>query len=245
MNRPQARNALNMALVVQMRRAVRAAAEDGSLRAVVLTGRGPAFCAGADVREWADKAAGENPYPDLNWVDETIKLVQEIHRLPKPVIAMIDGAAVGAGLDMALACDFRIASERSKFICSYTNVGYPPDCGGTWLMPRVMGIEAAKRFAYTGELWTADVALANRLVGQMVPQDRLVDETMALARRLAAGPTVAIGLAKRLMDTSHARSLPDQMLEEQAAGKFCAPTRDHAEGLAAANERRAPQFVGA
>jgi 2-(1,2-epoxy-1,2-dihydrophenyl)acetyl-CoA isomerase len=165
--------------------------------------------------------------------------------MPKPTVAMIDGAAVGAGLDMALACDFRYASDRSKFVCSYTNVGYNPDCGGTWLMPRVIGLEAAKLFAFTGEMWPAAKALEYRLVTYVSPADTLQDDTFAFAERLASGPTVAIAQAKKLLNTSNTRSLSDQQLEEVAAGKICALTKDHAEGLAAANERRAPRFVGA
>jgi 2-(1,2-epoxy-1,2-dihydrophenyl)acetyl-CoA isomerase len=245
LNRPEARNALAMGITIELRRALREAAADTALRALVLTGRGGAFSAGADVKEWAGKGKGDNPWPDMNWVEESLKLVQQVHDMPKPTIAMIDGAAVGAGLDMALACDFRYASERSKFICSYTNVGYNPDCGGTWLMPRVMGLEAAKRFAFTGELWSAQVALENRLVSRVVAGDALWPETLAFAEKLASGPTVAIAQAKKLLNSAHTRSLSDQQLEEVAAGKVCAQTKDHAEGLAAANERRAPRFTGA
>lgn len=245
LNRPEARNALAMGITIELRRALREAAEDQAMRALILTGRGGAFSAGADVKEWASKAEGDNPWPDMNWVEESLKLVQQVHDMPKPTVAMIDGAAVGAGLDMALACDFRYASDRAKFICSYTNVGYNPDCGGTWLMPRVIGLEAAKRFAFTGELWTADVALEHRMVSRVSPADRLWEETLAFAERLASGPTVAIAQAKRLLNSAHTRSLSDQQLEEVAAGKICAKTRDHAEGLAAVNERRAPRFVGA
>lgn len=245
LNRPEARNALAMGITIELRRALREAAADTGLRALILTGRGGAFSAGADVKEWAGKKAGDNPWPDMNWVEESLKLVQQVHDMPKPTIAMIDGAAVGAGLDMALACDFRHASDKAKFICSYTNVGYNPDCGGTWLMPRVIGLEAAKRFAFTGELWTADVALQNKLVSHVSPRETLWQDTLDFAMRLAAGPTVAIAQAKRLLNTAHTRSLSDQQLEEVAAGKICAATKDHAEGLAAANERRVPRFIGA
>ncbi|MDX8533088.1 enoyl-CoA hydratase-related protein [Mesorhizobium sp. VK25A] len=245
LNRPEARNALGMGITIELRRALREAAADTTMRALILTGRGGAFSAGADVKEWAGKAAGDNPWPDMNWVEESLKLVQQVHEMPKPTIAMVDGAAVGAGLDMALACDFRYASEKSKFICSYTNVGFNPDCGGTWLLPRVIGLEAAKLFAFTGELWTAPVALEKRLVSHVSPNDRLWEDTLAFAQKLASGPTVAIAQTKKLLNTAHKRSLSDQQLEEVAAGKICGQTKDHAEGLAAANERRAPRFVGA
>lgn len=243
LNRPQARNALGMGLTIELRRALREAAADRSLRALILTGRGGAFSAGADVREWATGEAAKR-WPDMNWVEESLRLVQQVQEMPKPVIAMIDGAAVGAGLDMALACDFRYASTRAKFICSYTNVGFNPDCGGTWLMPRIIGLEAAKRFAYTGELWTAEAALANRLVSHVSPETQLWDDTLAFAQQLAAGPTVAIAQTKKLLDSAHSRSLAEQQLAEVAAGKICGATKDHQEGLAAANARRAPSFTG-
>ncbi|MEZ5773181.1 MAG: enoyl-CoA hydratase-related protein [Hyphomicrobiaceae bacterium] len=243
-NRPEVRNAINMAVLVGMQQAIREAEAAGTVRALVLTGRGGAFSGGADVKEWADKLSGIDPYPDRDWVDEASRLVAAVFRLAIPTIAMIDGAAVGAGLDMALACDFRIASERAKFICAYTRVGYPPDCGGSWLMPRLIGIEAAKMFAYTGESWSAAKAAAAGLVGEVVAAEALEARTMELAGRLASGPTIAIGLTKRLIDSADRRSLLEQQVEEQRAGRICARTEDHAEGLAAANERRQPRFSG-
>lgn len=245
LNRPEARNALSMALTLQLRKAIKAASEDTKMRCLVVTGRGGAFSAGADVREWSELNAGVNPYPNNDWVEESIKLIQDLARCPKPTIAMIDGAAVGAGLDLALACDFRYASDRSKFICSYTRIGYSPDCGGTWFLPRIIGVEAAKRFVFTGELWDAPTAKANKLVSEVFAQSELLDRTLEFASQLAAGPTLAIGLAKKLIDSSHGRSLAEQQIEEQIAGTLCAATIDHAEGLAAANERREPKFVGA
>lgn len=242
LNRPQARNALGMGITIELRRALHEAAADKSMRALILTGRGGAFSAGADVKQWL---SGENLWPDMNWMEEALRLVQQVHDMPKPVIAMIDGAAVGAGLDIALACDFRYASEKAKFICSYTNVGFNPDCGGTWLMPRIIGLEAAKRFAYTGELWTAQIALENRLVSHVSSPENLWQDTLTFAQQLAEGPTVAIAQTKKLLNTAHLRSLSDQLLEEVAAGKICGQSQDHIEGLAAANERRAPRFTGA
>ena len=112
-------------------------------------------------------------------------------------------------------------------------------------MQRLLGLEAAKRFAYTGELWTAQIALQNRLVSHVSSSDNLWQDTLAFARQLASGPTVAIARTKKLLNSAHTRSLSDQQLEEVAAGKVCAQTQDHKEGLAAANERRAPNFIGA
>jgi len=241
-NRPERRNALGFDTLVLLREAVADARNTTALRALILTGRGGAFSAGADVREWAEeKAKGGRP---RDWVGEALQLVQDLFEFPKPAIAMVDGAATGAGLDLALACDFRFASDRARFICSYTRVGFSPDAGSSWLLPRLIGIERAKRFVYTGESWNADVALANGLITEKHAVDSLELATMAFARQLASGPTVAIGLAKSLLDNAHRRSLPEALREEQRAGRICAQTEDHHEGLQAANEKRTPVFVG-
>jgi 2-(1,2-epoxy-1,2-dihydrophenyl)acetyl-CoA isomerase len=244
LNRPEARNAINVRTLLALRKAVREAEQAESVRTLVFGGRGQAFSAGADVKEWSELNAGRNPHPDHDWVGEAIQLVQEVARLPKPTIAMIDGAAVGAGLDMALACDFRIASERAKFICAYTWIGFPPDCGGSWLLPRLIGIEAAKLFIYTGDTWDAAKAKGAGMVTEVTSREDLDARVMALAEQLARGPTVATGFAKQLIDQAHRRSLPEQLAEEQRVGRICAATADHREGLAAANEKRMPVFSG-
>jgi 2-(1,2-epoxy-1,2-dihydrophenyl)acetyl-CoA isomerase len=243
-NRPEARNAISTPVLLKLKKAFKEAAKATQLRAVVLTGRGGAFSGGADVKEWMEIASGNNPYPEHNWVEEAIGLVQEIARFPKPTIAMIDGPAVGGGLDFALACDFRVATPRAKFICAYTRVGYSPDAGGSWLLPRLIGIEAAKMFVFTGDAWDGKKALEVGMVTEVVEVEDLEARTMALAEKLASGPTVAIGLAKALIDNAHRRTFNEQLAEEDRAGKICGKTADHAEGLAAANERRTPRFVG-
>ena len=220
-NRPDLRNAINTAVLIGLRRAIREAAKTEALRALVLTGRGGAFSAGADVKEWADKNRGIDPHPDHDWVEEACQLVLDVFRFPKPTVAMIDGAAVGAGLDMALACDFRYASARAKFICAYTRIGYPPDCGGSWLLPRLIGIEAAKLFAYTGDLWDAAKAKSAGMVSELLEPEGLESATLAFAEKLAAGPTIANGYAKLLIDTAHQRGFADQLAEERRFGRLC------------------------
>ncbi len=244
LNRPEQRNAISTAVLLALRQAFREAKAAPGVRAVVLTGRGTAFSAGADVKEWADKRRGIDPNPGHDWVAEALQLVQEVASFPKPTVAMIDGPAVGAGLDLALGCDFRYATTRAKFICAYTRVGYPPDCGGSWLLPRLIGLEAAKLFVYTGDAWDAARAKAAGMVTEVVAPEELESTTSAFAEKLAAGPTVAIGCAKSLLDSAFARNFADQLAEESRLGKLCAKTADHAEGLAAANERRAPAFTG-
>jgi 2-(1,2-epoxy-1,2-dihydrophenyl)acetyl-CoA isomerase len=241
LNRPEARNALDLALVSALRAAVAAAVTDPDTRCLVLTGAGKAFCAGADVKAWAEQ--GPQQGDDL-WVAEAHALAVELAGAPLPTLALINGAAVGAGLDLALACDFRVAADTARFACAYTWLGYPPDVGGTWLLPRIVGIEQAKRFVYTGEFWDAQTALDRGLVGEVVPVDQLAGRGAELGRELAAGPTVAIGHAKRLLDSAQGRTLAEQLEAERIAGEACAHTEDHREGLAAASERREPVFRG-
>jgi 2-(1,2-epoxy-1,2-dihydrophenyl)acetyl-CoA isomerase len=143
-----------------------------------------------------------------------------------------------------LACDFRFAADSAKFICAYTKVGYSPDLGGTWLLPRLVGIEAAKRFAYTAETWLAPEALRRGMITEMHGAETLDLATYDFAKKLASGPTIAQRHTKRLMDSAETRSLEQQLAEELVAGKACAATEDHKEGLAAAVERREPRFVG-
>jgi len=243
LNRPERRNALNVALLEALRAALDGAATDASVRSVVLAGAGKGFCAGADVSEWSEAVEGADD-TGLRWEQNAHALVQELHDLPKPTVAVLQGAAVGAGLDLACACDFRVASEDAVFFCAYTWVGYNPDAGGTWLYPRLLGLEAAKRFVYTGERWDAATAHTRGLVSEVVSGDELAAAGARLAAELATGPSVAIGLAKGLLQTSSTRTLGEQLEAEKAAGKICAETEDHKEALAAFGEKRSPVFRG-
>jgi len=245
LNRPDQRNALNLALLRALRTALDEAAADRGVRCLVLTGAGKGFCAGADVREWESLAAAGTPEdPDDGWVAHAHALVRELAAFDRPTIALLNGAAVGAGLDLALACDFRVAGTDARFACAYTWIAYNPDAGGTWLLPRLVGLEAAKRFVYTGEFWDAPTALARGLVSEVHDRDALVDGGMALARLLASGPTIAQGESKRLLDEAHTRDLAAQLVAEQLAGERCAASDDHREALRAASERRTPTFQG-
>jgi 2-(1,2-epoxy-1,2-dihydrophenyl)acetyl-CoA isomerase len=241
LNRPEARNALNLELVSNLRGELQEAVADGSVRCLVLAAAGKAFCAGADVKDWAESGPQQGPDP---WVTEAHALAVELAESPLPTIAVLNGAAVGAGLDLALACDFRVAADTARFACAYTWMAYPPDVGGTWLLPRLVHPDHAKRFVFTGEFWDAPTALERGLVGEVVPQERLAERGAALARELAAGPTIAIGHAKRLLDSAHRRTLAEQLEAEASAGEKCALTEDHREALAAVAERREPVFRG-
>ncbi|MEX0808029.1 MAG: enoyl-CoA hydratase-related protein [Dongiaceae bacterium] len=242
MNRSDVRNALSTPLLRRLRAAV-ADASAASVRCLVLTGAGKGFCAGADVAEWAE-AEASGKAEESPWMDEMHGLIRDVAAYQKPSIAVLNGAAVGSGLDLALACDFRFAADSAKFICAYTKMAYPPDAGGSWLLPRAVGIEAAKRFVFTGETWLAPEAKARGLVSEIYPADELLPKALAFAGMLAQGPTLAQIEAKRLIDGAQSRSLDAQLHLERAAGQRCAESKDFEEAMAASVERRAPVFRG-
>jgi 2-(1,2-epoxy-1,2-dihydrophenyl)acetyl-CoA isomerase len=243
LDRPDSRNALNLPLLKTLRAAFREAAGDRQARAVILTGAGKAFCAGADIAEWAEseKAGTLESY---GWTDESHALVAEVFEFPKPTVALLNGAAVGAGLDLALACDFRFAADTARFSCAYTKMAYPPDAGGSWLLPQLIGLAAAKRFVYTGEFWSAAQAKAAGMVSEIHPTDTLSDAAMAFARRLAAGPTIATSEAKKLLQAAGSRDFRGQLAAEHEAGLRCGRSADASEALAAAVAKREPVFKG-
>ncbi len=242
LDRPDVRNALNLALILALRQTVHQAKTD-KVRCLVMTGSGKAFCAGGDVAEWAEvEARGESA--TFPWVEEMHGLILDVAGFPAPAVAWINGAAVGAGLDLALACDFRLASDSARFQCAYTRMAICPDAGGTWLLPRLIGMEQAKRFAFTAEFWTAAEALARGLVTEVHSADDLAEACRSFAERLAAGPSIAITETKRLMETAAARDLRAQLAAEKAASERCYQTDDFKEAMAAATEKRAPVFQG-
>ena len=244
LNRPDQRNALNLPLLKALRAALAEAAKDRSARAIVLAGAGKGFCAGADIAEWAE-AEKSGKLESYGWTDESHALVAEVFEFPKPTVALLNGAAVGAGLDLALACDFRFAADSARFSCAYTKMAYPPDAGGSWLLPKLIGLAAAKRFVYTGEFWSAAEAKAAGMVSEIHPAEALTKATIDFARRLASGPTLATVEAKKLLQAADARDFRSQLAAEHEAGLRCGRSEDAREALAAAVARRDPVFKGA
>ncbi len=246
-NRPELGNSLGPAVIEGLVAELSAAAADGAVRALVLSGRGKLFCGGGDVKSWqASKSTPEKNDEDGARFGRISKaLMLQLAAFEKPTIAMVNGAAAGAGLDLACACDFRYAASTAKFVCAYTRVGFSPDAGGSWFLPRLIGMSAAKELIFTGDIWMADKALETGLVDRVAAPEDLESVTMEFAARLAAGPTVALIQSKRLLREGLNRDLASQIDAEHAAARICRRSRDHAEGLAAANERRAAVFVGA
>jgi enoyl-CoA hydratase/carnithine racemase len=243
LNRPERLNALDTRTLAELNQVAKQAANDPDIRCLLITGSGRGFSAGADVKEWGQKAEGEDQ-PTDSWVDLMHGLMSRLYRLPKPVIAAVNGVAVGAGFDLALVADIRIASNTARFGQVYVNVGFCPDAGGSFLLPRLVGPTRAAELIYTGRIIFADEADRLGLLNEMVEPDALADTAMEWARRLANGPTVAIGLAKENIRQNLTSSFEDALRNERRSGEICGGTEDHKEGLRAVLEKRSPVFQG-
>ena len=243
LNRPEQRNALDIPTLKQLHATLEAYNTDPAVRVVVLTGTGRSFCAGADLAEWAE-AEARGALETYGWTETAHALMQCLHSLDKPTIAAINGTAVGAGMDLSLCCDLRLAAQSARFKAGYTSMAYSPDAGASWHLPRLIGSEQAKRLLFLDELWGAERALAAGLVGEVVADDQLPTVTAELATRLAQGPTFAYAQAKRLIRDGASRTLAEQLSAELAAGLLCGRSEDGAEALRAATEKRAPRFTG-
>jgi 2-(1,2-epoxy-1,2-dihydrophenyl)acetyl-CoA isomerase len=235
LDRPDALNAQTRASRRALIRDLRALSADDAVRCVVLTGAGRAFCAGQDLRE-----------PDaLTDVDVVIRETYiPIVEALKPVVAAINGPAAGAGLSIALACDLRYMADDAVLMLAFSNIGLVPDCGGTWLLVRAVGHARAFELAATGRRVHADEALALGLVQRIVPRDEVLGAAQALARELAARPTLALGWTKRLLRAAERSALADVMELEAQLQASAVTTHDHAEGVAAFLEKREPRFEG-
>lgn len=239
LNRPDKLNAFTAGMLKEMTDALKQVERDKEVRALVITGSGRAFCSGQDLG---------NVQGELN-LKETLRegynpLIQRLVGLEKPTVAMVNGAAAGAGMSLALACDFRIASENASFIQAFINIGLVPDSGSLYFLPRLVGYAKALELAVFGEKIKAEEALRLGLVTKVVPARALEETTKAFAERLAAMPTKAIGLIKRYMQKSFENDLA-QMLEWEAFAQHVAgKTEDAKEGITAFLEKRKPIYRG-
>lgn len=243
LNRPDQRNALDIPTLKHLHSLLEDFNADPAVRVVVLTGSGRSFCAGADLAEWAE-AAARGALESYGWTETAHALMQRLHTLDKPTLAAINGTAVGAGMDLTLCCDLRIAAASARFKAGYTSMAYSPDAGASWHLPRLIGSEQAKRLLFLDELWGAERALAAGLVGEVCADDQLLSVTAGLASRLAQGPTFAFAQTKRLIRDGAQRTLAEQLSAELAAGLLCGRSEDGAEALRASVERRPARFVG-
>ena len=249
LNRPERMNAFSDELLTEWADAIWRAAKDEGVRAVIVTGAGRAFCAGADLR--ASGAEDRVLMADRNAGERRNSLRYSVHQVPravqyldKPYIAAVNGAAVGAGMDMASQADIRIASDQARFAMSYVNVGLIPGDGGAWMLPRLVGVQKALELIWSGEMLTAAQALQIGYVMKVVPHDDLMTEARAFAMRLAEGPPVAMQLAKRLVYRGLDQSFIEGLEAAQAAMTIVQSTEDSREGPKAFREKRKPDFQG-
>ncbi|MCO5992569.1 enoyl-CoA hydratase-related protein [Actinoallomurus rhizosphaericola] len=243
LNRPDAMNSLTAKTKSALRAAVERARDDSAVRAVILTGSGRAFSAGQDLREHAANLdAGRGL--DGTIADHYNPIVLALAGMPKPVIAAVNGVAAGAGFSFALACDLRIASEKASFATAFTRIGLAPDSGLSWTLQRLVGRAKATELLLLAEPLRAPEALELGLVNRVVPADRLDAEARELARRLAAGPTVAYGAVKAALDHAATADLAGALAREAELQDACAATADHTAATKAFLKKEEPVFEG-
>ena len=241
LNRPNALNAFDRPMKRELLAALRAAARDDAVRAIVLTGAGRAFSAGQDLRE---PFGGDHP----TLAEELRRLynpiILELRRLPKPVIAAVNGVAAGAGASLAFACDLRVAAETASFVLAFGRVGLVPDNGATWFLPRLIGPGRAAELMLSGEPLSAARAEELGLVNKIVPAESLAGEAMAMARRLVDAAPIALALTKRALNRAQEGSLEEALEYEASLQGIAGQSADHAEGVMAFMAKRSPRFTG-
>ena len=243
LNRPAQLNSFTGAMHGQLLAALNAAADDAAVRALVVTGAGRGFCAGQDLND-PDMGPGEGGAPDVGSVIERHykPLALRVRSMPVPVIAAVNGVAAGAGASFAFGCDLVLAARSASFIQAFSKIGLIPDCGGTWLLPRLAGRAHALGLAMTGDKLPAEDARAMGLIWQVVDDAALMDSALALATRLAAMPTRALAETRRAIDDAmgmdYAAALDMEAQRQGALGR----QGDFAEGVAAFLAKRAPAF---
>jgi 2-(1,2-epoxy-1,2-dihydrophenyl)acetyl-CoA isomerase len=241
LNRPDARNALDLTMRQEMLGVLDEIEADPTARVVILTGAGGHFCAGGDVKTMRTPhtaAEGRGRVEMLN------KLVLRLVQYPLPTLAMVDGYAVGAGSNLALCCDLIIASDRAKFGELFCKIGLAVDGGGTWLLPRVVGMARAKELVLTGDIIDAAEAARIGLVNRVVPAAELQTATRALAEKIAAGPPLALRLDKQMLNRAATTDLAAALETEAFSQGLAIASQDHQEGVAAFFEKRAAKFTG-
>jgi 2-(1,2-epoxy-1,2-dihydrophenyl)acetyl-CoA isomerase len=243
LDRPDALNAFAGDMRERLADALDAVAADDATRVLVVTGAGRAFCAGGDVRHMAGLAERGEPFEALApLLDAGRAVITRLEALPIPTIAAVNGVAAGAGLNLALACDLRFASRTATFAASFVRIGLHPDWGGSWFLPRRVGIARALELCWTGEPVAADQAYAIGLVERVIEPEALAAETRAFAARLARAPQASVRAIKRTLRASLERTLDQALDAEVEAQRACWRTPDVAEGLRAFVEKRAPAF---
>ncbi len=244
LNRPEKLNSFTSVMLEEISAALKQAADNAEVRAVLLSGNGRAFGAGQDLSE-RDVKPGDPP-PDLGEsLDKRYNpIVRQLRGMEKPIVCAVNGVAAGAAANMALACDLVLAARSARFIQPFCRLGLVPDAGGTWSLPRLVGRARAMGMAMLGGDVSAEQAEQWGLIWKCVDDDRLMDEALGLAQTLATQPTLGLGLIKRAINESHGNSLDQQLDLERDLQRLACKTEDYAEGVNAFLGKRKPAFKG-
>lgn len=240
LNRPESLNAFSSEMIIGLTHAFKNAEENEEVKVVVLSGAGRAFSAGGDVKTMGE-ATPKLVYDHIGKLNECILAMKN---LSKPIIAAVHGFAAGAGFNLALAADLILASEDSKFVLSFSQVGLISDGGGLYFLPRLIGPNRAKELFFSGEPLAANKALEYGIVNHLFPLENLQAETLKLAKRLSKGPGVAFGMMKKLVNQSQSSTLEEMLEQERMTQAMMVTTNDHQEGVQAFVEKRKPVFLG-
>lgn len=244
LNRPDKRNAFSLDLLRLWRESLQEAQQRAEVRVIVVTGAGPDFCAGGDIKNMRARL-------NDSAIDRKNFLANEIQTIPltlanvdKPVLAAINGSAAGAGMDMALMCDIRIAGESTKMAERYISAGIMPGAGGAWLLPRIVGTSRALELLWTGRWVKATEALSLGLVNEVVPDSQILEHTLALANRLSEAPPLTIRMMKRSVSQATGMDLRSHLDQISSHMAVINSTDDHREAIDALLEKRKPNFSG-
>ena len=246
LNRPDRLNAMSPSMLDALLEALPRLAADPEVGVVVLTGAGRAFCAGGDVKAMAEgrEFGGTTLEDKAQALRSRMEVSRWLHEMPKPTIAMVRGAAAGAGMSLALACDLRVAGDTARFATAFARVGYSGDFGGSWFLTQLVGTGKARELYFTTDIVDAREARELGMVNRVVPDARLEEETLALAARLARGPRIAYRYMKRNFNAAESGTLKDLLDLEAWHHTRCGMTEDHREAAKAFVEKREPVFRG-
>jgi len=241
LNRPGVFNSFNKEMAMQLQQALDACDMDESVRAIVITGEGKAFCAGQDLAEAMDPDG-----PELQAIvrDHYNPIIERIRSIEKPIIAAVNGVAAGAGANIALACDIAIAKKSASFIQAFSKIGLIPDSGGTFFLPRIIGMQKAMALMMTGDKVTADQAVGLNMIYKSVDDDDFESEVKLFAETIAKMPTRGLGLTKKAINASFSNTLTEQLALEETLQTEAGETYDFREGVNAFLEKRKPEFKG-
>lgn len=241
LNRPDKYNSVNREMALALQQVLDSCTTDDSVRCIYLTGAGKGFCAGQDLAEATD--------PSGSSIEEIVArhynpIITKLRQIEKPIIAAVNGIAAGAGANIALACDIVLATESASFIQAFSKIGLIPDSGGTYILPRLIGLQLAAALMMTGDKVMAKEAVAMGMIYQYYADDQFETATKAMAYQLAQMPTKGIGLTKRLLNESYRHTLDEQLVSEMQVQAQAGVTYDFKEGVQAFLEKRKPQFKG-